>query len=114
MTDQGNDLTQKNYDRLLAFSERVGIPTLILLLVMAGIYQTAQPVASAAVSYMDQQVVIMHKMSDDIRATRFVVERDASEKKAALIMEVRAMLKHGIDEIVGEIRKDKHSGMGSY
>lgn len=75
-----------NGEKWARFTERVGLPGAVLLLILAGIYfGVAKPLVASAVENMQAQ-------TNKLDSIHTVVEADAAEDKAAQIAEIRQML----------------------
>ena len=72
-------------ERWLNFGERVGGPTVIILVLLFGLYKLSVPVIDSTIRYMAIQTDLLDKMHKDLEETRRVVERDAAERKAELL-----------------------------
>ena len=102
-----NRRMSESAERWLNFGERVGGPTIALILVMVGIYNLAVPIVDSAVSYMATQTELLKEMRDDLAHTRDTVERDASERKAELLQKLQIQVDQGFKQIERQIQTHK-------
>jgi len=79
-------------NKWVAFAERVGGPTVILLAVMWGIYTLFD-------GFLSQQISLLQRISADSERTRIVVELDADEHKDELLRELLTAVEQGFAEI---------------
>lgn len=100
-------------ERLLMFWERVGGPTLIVVLLLFGVYTLSQPAFTALVSFIEtqaknmaQQTVVLDRLASDIQETRIIVQRDAAERKAETLKDIYTTVEN-IREQVKELKEDK-------
>ena len=93
-------------ERWLNFGERVGGPTLVLLVLMYGLYSLTQPVVNSAIEYMAIQTGLLKEMRDDLTKTRVVVELDAAERKADLLKELLLTLDRRFDGLESALHEN--------
>lgn len=82
-------------ERWLNFGERVGGPTVIILVLLFGLYKLSVPVIDSTIRYMAIQTDLLDKMHKDLEETRRVVERDAAERKAELLKSLQITVEEG-------------------
>ena len=107
-------MSDENYSRILSFGERVGVPTIILLVLLYGGYRLLTPLTETVVAFLGVQVELMAEIAKDVRETRDFVERDAGENKAMILQEVRrAITEHHSEccEVMKEIRANQRLEM---
>jgi hypothetical protein len=91
-------------DRWLNFGERVGGPTLILFVLLFGLYKLTQPVMDAGIEYMSAQTALLEDMRNDLAHTRQVVERDAAERKAELLRDLQSTVSSRFDRLEANLK----------
>ena len=92
-------MMSESAERWLNFGERVGGPTLIILVLLFGLYKLAVPVVDSTIKYMAIQTDLLDKMHKDLDETRRVVERDAAERKAELLKSLQITGEEGFKRL---------------
>lgn len=95
----GSTMPPQTYDRLIAFGERIGAPTALLVLILVGLYNLGDLLVDAGIAYMDAQTAALHEMSIDIKNTRILVERGAAEGKVELIAHTTEVSEEGFKKL---------------
>jgi len=108
------DVRRSPHQWTLDVLKEVGLPGSLLFLLLFGVYKLFEPLVGVAIHGIEQQTALikdisenMEKqtlslrttekliayMSEDSKETRLVVERDASEDKLRLLLDIKEALK---------------------
>lgn len=85
---------------LLDTAERVGVPTVILTLILYGMFMLVKP-------HLEAQTSVIGVMAMDIKETKMTVEADRQEHKAELLFELNTAIKKNHLDILEEVRDIK-------
>jgi hypothetical protein len=76
-----------------AFTERIGLPGALLIMVCLGLYFGAvQPIVTVASKHIETQTEVLSDIGDTIENIHVVVESDRAEKKKEAIDDVQDLL----------------------
>ena len=86
-------------EKWAVFAERVGGPTVILLVMLFGIYSLTRPITISLIEFLTAQTELMKDIRDDLRQTRIVVELQAEEGKAEMLNQLLSTVTERFDEL---------------
>ena len=83
--------------------ERLGLPTILLLLLLWGLYQLMLPVSNAWIDLLQTQTHLLRDMAEDSAQIRVLAEADASERKSEKLDTISQQIKEYQEAIEARI-----------